>query len=116
MSLSSVSSALSLNERWVLLHRQLRGPRKGPPRLLLIPPLRSPILPGADSSEIGEPVPPPPAQPNFPIITTTTKVGGTSLHRRTARTSSAHHSQSERAPTLYSQRISSYLSPPSLLK
>lgn len=39
MSLSSVSSALSLNERWVLLHRQPRGPRKGPPRLLLIPPL-----------------------------------------------------------------------------
>lgn len=39
MSLSSVSSALSLNERWVLLHRQPRGPRKGPTRLLLIPPL-----------------------------------------------------------------------------
>lgn len=37
MSLSSVSSALSLNERWVLLHRQSKGPRKGPPHLLLIP-------------------------------------------------------------------------------
>lgn len=76
MSLSSVSSALSLNERWVLLHRQPRGPRKGPPRLLLIPPLRSPILQGADSSKIREPASPPPAQPHFPIITTTTKVGG----------------------------------------
>lgn len=56
MSLSSVSSPLFLNERWVLLHRQPRGPRTPPPP----PPtepcflLRSPILRGADSSEIGK--------------------------------------------------------------
>lgn len=105
MSLSSVSSALSLNERWVLLHRQPRGPRKGPPRLLLIPLLRSPILQGADSSEIGEPASPPPAQPHFPVITTTTKVARnrftpvtvpSSPHARMrARAPSAHRSQSD---------------------
>lgn len=106
MSLSSVSSALSLNERWVLLHRQPRGPRKGSPRLLLIPSLlllRSPILQGADSSKIRKPASPPPAQPHFPIITTTTKVGGflftNTVPVFTTCTSSVHHSSSK-WPTL----------------
>lgn len=79
MSLSSLSSALSLNERWVLLRRQPRGPRKcpppPPPPHSSPPPLRSLILQGADSSKIRKPASPPPAQPHFPIITTTTKVG-----------------------------------------
>lgn len=46
-----------------------------PPLLPIPPPLRSLILQGADSSKIRKPASPPPAQPHFPIITTTTKVG-----------------------------------------
>ncbi|XP_044201718.1 retinoic acid receptor RXR-beta-like [Thunnus albacares] len=48
------------------------GPSPPPPHSSP-PPLRSPILQGADSSKIRKPASPPPAQPHFPVITTTTK-------------------------------------------
>ncbi|KAM7393777.1 hypothetical protein PAMP_020626 [Pampus punctatissimus] len=46
------------------------GPSPPPPHSSP-PPLRSPILQGADSSKIRKPASPPPAQPHFPVITTT---------------------------------------------
>ncbi|KAJ4944659.1 hypothetical protein JOQ06_013202, partial [Pogonophryne albipinna] len=57
---------------------QPRGPRKSPPRLRLIHPLHPSDLQSSKeltARKIREPASPPPAQPHFPIITTTTKVG-----------------------------------------
>ncbi|KAK2919345.1 hypothetical protein Q8A73_003716 [Channa argus] len=51
-----------------------KGTKEGPsppPSYFSPPPLKSPILQGADSSKIRKPASPPPAQPHFPIITTT---------------------------------------------
>lgn len=120
MSLSSVSSALSLNERWVLLYRQPRGPR--PPHHH--PDLASSSFHPSDLQSSEELTAPRSESPrllhlkktNFPIITTTkvedSSIFLTFLYIPTVLSPHPRHitlNQSE-LPTLYSCCISSYLS------